>query len=160
MGASYAHINALMLLLIAFDETLACMEGCKMWTNDVGDREWLPDMTEWLKPDIQYCQKRISRAIAETGDRLWSFTPDGETLATGGQMSGDRIPCTFSAVRLLTGADRMIGHFGSHFTTSVYLLMTGHSGMALPFISVDGGGLVGYVTQNMTVPDRLADFAT
>lgn len=36
----------------------------------------------------------------------------------------------------------LVGHFFSHFTKALYVLMAGRRGVAPPFVSVDGGGMV------------------
>lgn len=62
-----------------------------------------------------------------------------------------------AAMHIARNAVALVGHFYSHFTKALYLLMAGHHGVAPPWISMDGGGLRSWDAQNGTLADGLAD---
>lgn len=60
-------------------------------------------------------------------------------------------------LNLARNGHALVGHFFSHFTKSLYALMTGRRGVAPPFVSVDGGGMVQLQSVLQPLPEVLGN---
>lgn len=71
-----------------------------------------------------------------------SLKTEGGFIENRVHTESEVIDSALIALSLARDGCALIGHFYSHFTKAMYFLMAGRRGVAPPFVSVDGGGII------------------